>query len=172
MATKTINTNPSKRKASQSAENKQKRNTQTKAKVDKSNFSNFSPYKLKKGERYLNEPQVKHMRKILIDWRTSLMEEVDKTVNYLQDEASNFPDPADRAAQEEEFSIELRTRDRERKLIRKIDDTLERLEQGDYGYCDSCGIEIGLRRLEARPTAEKCVDCKSLDEIRERQLGS
>ena len=100
------------------------------------------------------------------------MEEVDKTVNYLQDEASNFPDPADRAAQEEEFSIELRTRDRERKLIRKIDDTLERLEQGDYGYCDSGGIEIGLRRLEARPTAEKCVDCKSLDEIRERQLGN
>ena len=102
----------------------------------------------------------------------TLMEEVDKTVNYLQDEAGNFPDPADRAAQEEEFSIELRTRDRERKLIRKIDDTLERLEQGDYGYCDSCGIEIGLRRLEARPTAEKCVDCKSLDEIRERQLGN
>ena len=102
----------------------------------------------------------------------TLMEEVDKTVNYLQDEASNFPDPADRAAQEEEFSIELRTRDRERKLIRKIDSTLERLEQGDYGYCDSCGIEIGLRRLEARPTAEKCVDCKSLDEIRERQLGN
>ena len=102
----------------------------------------------------------------------TLMEEVDKTVNYLQDEASNFPDPADRAAQEEEFSIELRTRDRERKLIRKIDDTHERLEQGDYGYCDSCGIEIGLRRLEARPTAEKCVDCKSLDEIRERQLGN
>ena len=102
----------------------------------------------------------------------NLMEEVDKTVNYLQDEASNFPDPADRAAQEEEFSIELRTRDRERKLIRKIDSTLERLEQGDYGYCDSCGIEIGLRRLEARPTAEKCVDCKSLDEIRERQLGN
>ena len=100
------------------------------------------------------------------------MEEVDKTVNYLQDEASNFPDPADRAAQEEEFSIEIRTRDRERKLIRKIDDTLERLEQGDYGYCDSCGIEIGLRRLEARPTAEKCVDCKSLDEIRERQQGN
>ena len=93
------------------------------------------------------------------------MEEVDKTVNYIQDEASNFTDPADRAAQEEEFSIELRTRDRERTLIRKIDDTLERLEQGDYGYCDSCGIEIGLRRLEARPTAEKCVDCKSLDEI-------
>ena len=113
-----------------------------------------------------------NLKKILIDWRINLMEEVDKTVNYLQDEASNFPDPADRAAQEEEFSIELRTRDRERKLIRKIDSTLERLEQGDYGYCDSCGIEIGLRRLEARPTAEKCVDCKSLDEIRERQLGN
>ena len=151
-----------------------KRTKITKAKVPayRANFSNFEPYKLKKGEKYLNDSQEKHLKKILTDWRMTLMEEVDKTVNYLQDEASNFPDPADRAAQEEEFSIELRTRDRERKLIRKIDDTLERLEQGDYGYCDSCGIEIGLRRLEARPTAEKCVDCKSLDEIRERQLGN
>jgi DnaK suppressor protein len=169
MVTKTNKNSPVKRKVSPKRE-KNKKNTSAKARTDKSNFSNFEPYKLKKGEKYLNDSQEKHLKKILVDWRSTLMEEVDKTVNYLQDEASNFPDPADRAAQEEEFSIELRTRDRERKLIRKIDDTLERLEQGEYGYCDSCGIEIGLRRLEARPTAEKCVDCKSLDEIREKQL--
>ena len=171
MVTKTKKTSPAKRKAG-AKQVKKKQSAKIKTRTDKSNFSNFEPYKLKKGEQYLNERQEEHLKKILIDWRTTLMEEVDKTVSYLQDEASNFPDPADRAAQEEEFNIELRTRDRERKLIRKIDDTLERLEQGEYGYCDSCGIEIGLRRLEARPTAEKCVDCKSLDEIRERQLGS
>ena len=171
MVTKTKKSAPKKRKTGTKSE-KQPKITKAKAQADRSNFSNFEPYKLKKGEKYLNESQEKHLKKILTDWRMTLMEEVDKTVTYLQDEASNFPDPADRAAQEEEFSIELRTRDRERKLIRKIDDTLERLEQGDYGYCDSCGIEIGLRRLEARPTAEKCVDCKSLDEIRERQLGN
>ncbi|MFP6815934.1 MAG: RNA polymerase-binding protein DksA [Pseudomonadales bacterium] len=114
--------------------------------------------------------QIKHFRAILTNWRTELMEEVDRTVHHMQDEAANFPDPADRATQEEEFSIELRTRDRERKLIKKIDQTLERLEQGDFGYCDTCGVEVGLRRLEARPTANQCVDCKALDEIKERQL--
>ena len=98
------------------------------------------------------------------------MEEVDRTVNHLQDEASNFPDPLDRAVQEEEFGIELRTRDRERRLIKKINETIDRIDQDDYGYCDTCGVEIGLRRLEARPTATQCVDCKSLDELRERQL--
>ena len=100
------------------------------------------------------------------------MEEVDRTVNHMQDDVTNFPDPADRASQEEEFSIELRTRDRERKLIKKINDTLTRIEEGDYGYCDSCGIEIGIRRLEARPTATLCIDCKTLAEIKERQLGT
>ena len=169
MVTKT-NKNSTSKKVTPRKRKKQKKTDSTKPQADTSNFSNFEPYKLKKGEAYLNEPQEQHLRKILVDWRTTLMEEVDKTVTFLQDEASNFPDPADRASQEEEFSIELRTRDRERKLIRKIDDTLERLEQGDYGFCDSCGIEIGLRRLEARPPAEKCVDCKSLDEIREKQL--
>jgi DnaK suppressor protein len=103
-------------------------------------------------------------------WRQELMEEVDRTVGHMRDEAANFPDPADRATQEEEFSIELRTRDRERKLIKKIDQTIDRLDQGDFGYCDTCGVEIGLRRLEARPTAAQCVDCKSLDEIKEKQL--
>ncbi len=118
----------------------------------------------------MNSEQLEHFRQILRAWRHELMEEVDRTVHHMRDEAANFPDPADRATQEEEFSIELRTRDRERKLIRKIDATLERVDQDDYGYCDTCGIEIGIRRLEARPTATQCVDCKSLEEIKERQL--
>ena len=133
-------------------------------------FRNFTPYKPKRNEEYMSEGQPTHLRAMLSAWRTDLMEEVDRTVNHMQDEAANFPDPADRATQEEEFSIELRTRDRERKLIRKIDSTIERLDQDDYGYCETCGIEIGLRRLEARPTATQCVDCKALDEIKERQL--
>jgi len=119
----------------------------------------------------MNPEQVAHFRKILMDWKRLLMEEVDRTVHHMQDEASNFPDPNDRATQEEEFALELRTRDRERKLIRKIDEALLDLEQGDYGYCEICGVEIGIKRLEARPTATLCIDCKTLDEIKERQLG-
>ena len=135
-----------------------------------SQFRNFTPYEPKKNELYMSDEQLAHFRTMLVNWRTELMEEVDRTVHHMQDEAANFPDPADRATQEEEFSIELRTRDRERKLIKKIDQTIERLDQDDYGYCDTCGIEIGLRRLEARPTATQCVDCKALDEIKERQI--
>jgi DnaK suppressor protein len=133
-------------------------------------FKNFQPYEPKRDESYMSEQQLSHFRAILLNWRQELMEEVDRTVHHMRDEAANFPDPADRATQEEEFSIELRTRDRERKLIKKIDQTIDRLDQHDFGYCDTCGIEIGLRRLEARPTASQCVDCKSLDEIKERQL--
>jgi DnaK suppressor protein len=135
-------------------------------------LKNFTPYKVKKGEEYMNEAQKDHFKAILRDWRNQLMEEVDRTVHHLQDEAANYPDPADRATQEEEFSLELRTRDRERKLIKKIDSTIEKIAQDDYGYCESCGIEIGIRRLEARPTADKCIDCNTLDEIREKQLGA
>jgi len=130
---------------------------------------NFTPYTPKKGEEYMNEAQRAHFKAMLIDWRSELMQEVDRTVNHMKDEAANFPDPADRATQEEEFSLELRTRDRERKLIRKIDQTMERIKQDDYGYCDACGIEIGIKRLEARPTAELCIDCKTLAEIKEKQ---
>ena len=131
------------------------------------------PYIEKQGETYMNENQLAHIEKILLAWRQSLMEEVDRTVSHMKDEAANFPDPSDRASQEEEFSIELRTRDRERKLIKKIEDGLERLHQDDFGYCEACGIEIGLRRLEARPTATLCIDCKTLSEIKERQnLGN
>ena len=130
----------------------------------------IAPYVIIKGEEYMNENQREHFKVILKSWRYELMEEVDRTVSHMKDEAANFPDPSDRATQEEEFSLELRTRDRERKLIRKIDKTLIRIEDDDYGFCDQCGIDIGVRRLEARPTAELCVDCKTLDEIRERQI--
>jgi len=129
----------------------------------------FKPYKVKKTEEYMNETQLEHFRIILTNWKTSLMEEVDRTVHHMQDDAAIFPDPLDRAAQEEEFSLELRTRDRERKLIRKIQMALEAIDSGEYGYCTSCGADIGIRRLEARPTAELCIDCKTFDEIREKQ---
>jgi len=130
----------------------------------------LTPYREKAKEEYMNENQREHFKQILNAWRKELMEEVDRTVNHMQDEAANFPDPADRATQEEEFSLELRTRDRERKLIKKIDKTLTRVEEDDYGFCDQCGVEIGIRRLEARPTADLCVDCKTLDEIKEKQI--
>lgn len=133
-------------------------------------FNNFKPYKAKRGEKYMNEKQREHFKSILMNWKNELMQEVDRTVNHMKDEAANFPDPADRATQEEEFSLELRTRDRERKLIKKIDSTVELLDQDDYGYCEACGVEIGIQRLEARPTATQCIDCKTLAEIKERQV--
>ena len=117
----------------------------------------------------MNEKQKEHFRQILLAWKAELMEEVDRTVSHMKDEAANFPDPADRATQEEEFSLELRTRDRERKLIKKIDSTIDQIDSDDYGYCEACGVEIGILRLEARPTASQCVDCKTLDEIKEKQ---
>ncbi len=132
----------------------------------------ISPYKEKKGEEYMNDNQAEHFRTILKTWRRQLMEEVDRTVHHMQDEAANFPDPVDRAAQEEEFSLELRTRDRERKLLKKIVESVQKIDDEEYGYCESCGVEIGIRRLEARPTAELCIDCKTLAEIKERQYGS
>lgn len=129
----------------------------------------IAPYKEVENEPYMNEKQIAHIESILLAWRQSLMEEVDRTVSHMKDEAANFPDPSDRASQEEEFSIKLRARDRERKLIKKIEDGLERLTDDDFGYCEACGVEIGLRRLEARPTATLCIDCKTLSEIKERQ---
>lgn len=131
----------------------------------------IAPYQEKQGEEYMNETQVEHFRDILLAWKRELMEEVDRTVHHMQDEAANFPDPNDRATQESEFSMELRARDRERKLIKKIDESIDKLDAEDYGYCESCGVEIGVRRLEARPTATLCIDCKTLDEIREKQRG-
>jgi DnaK suppressor protein len=112
-----------------------------------------------------------HFTKILNKWKQDLMLEVDRTVDHMKDDAANFPDPADRASQEEEFALELRARDRERKLIKKIDKTLQLIEDEEYGWCESCGVEIGVKRLEARPTADMCVDCKTLAEIKEKQVG-
>jgi len=128
----------------------------------------IAPYVEKAGEEYMNDDQVAHFRTILEDWKSDLMEEVDRTVHHMQDDAANFPDPNDRATQEEEFTLELRTRDRERKLVKKIKQSIEDLDKGDYGYCESCGTDIGIRRLEARPTANLCIDCKTLAEIREK----
>jgi DnaK suppressor protein len=142
----------------------------TDSKTESSPFS-FTPYQEQEGEEYMNDRQLAHFEKILKNWKTDLMEEVDRTVHHMQDDAANFPDPNDRATQESEFSLELRTRDRERKLIKKIDESLKAIENDDYGYCEACGIEIGIRRLEARPTAVLCIDCKTLDEIREKQMG-
>ncbi len=132
---------------------------------------NFTPYQEEKGEEYMNEAQVAHFQNVLNGWKKQLMEEVDRTLDHMQDDAGNFPDPNDRASQESEFTLELRTRDRERRLIKKIDEALVALEADDYGYCEGCGVEIGVRRLEARPTATLCIDCKVLDEIREKQRG-
>lgn len=134
-------------------------------------LAGVEPYKEKPGEEYMNAEQLEHFKKILEAWRNQLREEVDRTVTHMQDEAANFPDPVDRAAQEEEFSLELRTRDRERKLIKKIEKTLQLIEEDDFGFCNACGIEIGIRRLEARPTADLCIECKTLAEIKERQMA-
>ena len=133
-------------------------------------LAGLTPYEASADEEYMNDPQMDHFRQILSAWRTQLREEVDRTVTHMKDEASNFPDPVDRAAQEEEFSLELRTRDRERKLIKKIEKTLKRIDDDDFGFCDSCGIEIGVKRLEARPTADLCIDCKTMAEIKEKQM--
>ncbi len=130
-----------------------------------------TPYKPKKGEEYMNPKQLDHFRQIMNGIKASLGADIDRTVHTMQDEATVFADPNDRATQESDVSLELRNRDRERKLIKNIDKMLARIEAGDYGYCDKCGIEIGLSRLEARPTATLCIDCKTLDEIREKQIA-
>lgn len=135
-------------------------------------ISSLEPYVATKGEEYMSVPMRAHFTKILNKWKADLMQEVDRTVDHMKDDAANFPDPADRASQEEEFSLELRARDRERKLIKKIDKTLQLIIDEEYGWCESCGVEIGIRRLEARPTADLCIDCKTLAEIREKQIGS
>ena len=132
---------------------------------------NVQPYIVKRGELYMSKEQLEHFRSILNSWKRDLMVEVDRTVSHMKDEAANFPDPNDRATQEEEFSLELRTRDRERKLIRKIDEALKRIEDGSYGYCLETGEEIGIKRLEARPVATLSLEAQERRERRERQYG-
>ena len=131
----------------------------------------FPPYVPAAGEEYMSEKQIAHFREILSSVKGELMEDIERTVHTMQDEATVFADPNDRASQETDMAIELRNRDRERKLIKKIDKTLQLIEDEEYGWCDSCGIEIGIRRLEARPTADLCIDCKTLAEIKEKQVG-
>lgn len=129
------------------------------------------PYKPKGKEEYMNARQLAHFKNMLDEMKRDLSQDIDRTVHTMQDEATIFADPNDRASQESDMSLELRNRDRERKLIKKIDETIARIDAGDYGYCDSCGVEIGLKRLEARPTATLCIDCKTLDEMREKQVA-
>jgi len=132
---------------------------------------NVQPYQISKGEEYMSKEQLEHFRTILSSWKKDLMQEVDRTVLHMKDEAANFPDPNDRATQESEFSLELRTRDRERKLIRKIDEALKRIEDGSYGYCLETGEPIGVKRLEARPVATLSVEAQERRERREKQFG-
>jgi len=131
----------------------------------------FPAYKPKGKEDYMNPRQLAHFRKMLEEMKRDLSQDIDRTVHTMQDEATIFADPNDRASQESDMSLELRNRDRERKLIKKIDETIARIDKDDYGYCENCGIEIGLKRLEARPTATLCIDCKTLDELREKQVA-
>ena len=130
----------------------------------------IEPYVEKAREKYMSPKQIEHFRSILLAWKNNLLDEVSKTIHLMQDENINHPDPNDRASQETDMSLELRNRDRERKLLKKIESTITHLDNGDYGWCERCGIEIGIRRLEARPTADLCVDCKTLNEIKERQM--
>jgi DnaK suppressor protein len=130
----------------------------------------FTPYQPKRGEDYMNKDQLEHFRQLLLAWKRELMEEVDRTMLHMKDDAANFPDPNDRATQESEFGLELRTRDRERKLLKKIDSALSRIDDGSYGYCEETGDEIGLRRLEARPVATLCVEAQERRELAERQF--
>jgi len=170
-----------KKAASKSAAAKKQKITIPKARIDAANASvptplpdsnsTVVPYERDKSGHYMDEEQLRHFQQKLAAWKQQLMEEVDRTVGHMKDDATNFPDPNDRATQEEEFSLELRTRDRERRLIKKINEAQKRIDDDEYGYCETCGIEIGVNRLEARPTAELCIDCKTLEEIRERQTA-
>ncbi len=163
-----VNKSPAKKSQAKKATAKK---TPVKKSTVKKRTSPISSYKGRKGEKYMSAAMKKHFNAVLIDWREHLKEEMQKTFDHLKNKGESYADPIDRASQEEEFAFELRTRDRERKLINKIAASLEQIKQDDYGYCYACGIEIGVKRLEARPTATHCIDCKTLDEIKEKQLG-
>ena len=172
---KTVSVKKSQVKKSPAKKSPAKKSPAKKSPVKKSmvkkRTSPISSYKGRKGEKYMSAAMKKHFNAVLIDWREHLKEEMQKTFDHLKNKGESYADPIDRASQEEEFAFELRTRDRERKLINKIAASLEQIKQDDYGYCYACGIEIGVKRLEARPTATHCIDCKTLDEIKEKQLG-
>ncbi|CAL4320652.1 RNA polymerase-binding protein DksA [Buchnera aphidicola] len=147
--------------------NKEKKNQSS---LNILNFSKIKPYIKKKNEIYMNINQINHFKKILNAFRDSLKKEVRSTIYNMCNENTNFPDPIDRATQEEEFNILLRNRHREHKLLKKIERTIKKIISNDFGYCETCGIEIGIRRLEVYPTASLCIDCKTLAEIREKQM--
>ena len=139
--------------------------------VATTNKSKIAPYKAKKNEKYMSVAMKRHFTAVLLNWKEHLFDEMQKTFDHLRTKGETYADPIDRASQEEEFAFELRTRDRERKLTNKISISLEKIKEDDYGWCDACGVEIGIKRLEARPTATHCIDCKTLDEIKEKQLN-
>ena len=143
----------------------------TKQNGELSNFEGFLPYQAEADEAYMNPQQEAHFRALLEHWRQQLMEAVDRTVDNMQEETHHHADPSDRATQESDIGIELRTRDRERKLLSKIQKTLSLIDEHEYGYCKRCGVEIGISRLEARPTADLCIDCKTREEEQEKQFG-
>ena len=167
---KKVITKPSAKKATTPKKAVAKKATPIK-KVTSSELKQFKSYIPKKNEKYMSKAQLKHFIKILNDWKIELSHDIDRTVSHMQDEVTSYADPNDRASQESDMALELRNRDRERKLIKKINDTLRLIENDDYGYCMQCGEEIGLNRLQARPTATLCIDCKTLDEIREKQMA-
>jgi DnaK suppressor protein len=167
---KKVITKPSDKKATTPKKAVAKKATPIK-KVTSSELKQFKSYTPKKNEKYMSKAQLKHFVKILNDWKIELSHDIDRTVSHMQDEVTSYADPNDRASQESDMALELRNRDRERKLIKKINDTLRLIENDDYGYCMQCGEEIGLNRLQARPTATLCIDCKTLDEIREKQMA-
>ena len=169
-AKKTVKKAPAKKIVKQKVVTNKTKQNKVVAKIA-NNKSKIAPYKPKKNEKYMSAAMKKHFVAVLLLWREHLKEEMQKTFDHLRTKGETFADPVDRASQEEEFSFELRTRDRERKLINKIAVSLELIKQDEYGWCESCGVEIGIKRLEARPTATHCIDCKTLDEIKEKQLS-
>ncbi len=181
MATKKVTKIPTKKKPVKKAQSKKpvaKKKTAPKKIIKKSNVatiannkSKIAPYKSKKNEKYMSAAMRKHFIAVLLLWKEHLKEEMQKTFDHLRTKGETYADPIDRASQEEEFAFELRTRDRERKLINKIGISIEQIKNDEYGWCESCGDEIGVKRLEARPTATHCIDCKTLDEIKEKQLS-
>ena len=130
----------------------------------------MKPYKAKAREKYMSKPQLKHFKKLLLAWKEQLEIEAEETVKHLKTDSNNLADPNDRATQESEFGLELRTRDRERKLLRKIQVSLVKIDEGTFGYCEETGEEIGLKRLEARPVATYTLEAQERREITEKQF--
>lgn len=173
-AAKTTTKKATKTETKSETKNEPKNKTNNINNINSSNLvpsTNIQRYVLQANEEYMNENQKNHFRQILNSQKRSLSSDIQNTMSSMQDTQTIYADPNDRASQETDMAIELRNRDRERKLIKKIDETLAAINRDDYGYCEECGEEIGISRLEARPTARLCIECKHLAELRERQMG-